>query len=695
MGPVVNLVAGLAVGLVAMGLVAGLLVSAAGCVGNAAPTLQPIGDQMAEVGVELTVEIVASDPDGDSLSFSVASDTIPDLTTRARPATFLPFGVNSAYLRWTPLVSDTGAHTLTVTASDGKKKASKSFRVEVGSGSGAPIFREPLGSGTTLDLATATCVEVSVLVDDPDSPQVDLDLEDPIEDGYVLDQIGPMSGTFSFCPSAKQIEGAERYTVNFKADDRSGQVARKKYMIVLRKELSESCPGEGPVITHTPPGLAQTVQNVPISALVTDDLGLAANPVLYYSLVQPVNPAYPDFSQFVQLTMRRSSGTAQSGQYDTEIPNPVINDPVGTRRTVYYFIEAIDDDDPEGTCDHRTRAPAADVFQVEVEHSTGGSGLFTCAPCLADLQCASGICVSLGAGQGTFCLDPCTTAGAPCSGGTCSSASYTSVGGVAGRVCLPPGSTCQATCIDDAFEPNDSISDPGVPLMSPGHYPSLRLCSDGAGGTDEDFFGLLFDEPSLLTATLIFSHDDGDIDLMLLTESGATLSSSMSVTDNEQITMCLDPGLYFLRVFTYDWDINAPYALTITVPPGGCCVDDELEPNNGALEALPVFGGDLIEDLKICPYDEDWFYIDLMAGSRVVVDLLFDQYTPMEDLDVYLYAPDGATNLTPCCNSQNGQSGTSDEHLEYVVSTAGRYYIVVEGYNGSSNDYWIGVDVVP
>jgi hypothetical protein len=169
----------------------------------------------------------------------------------------------------------------------------------------------------------------------------------------------------------------------------------------------------------------------------------------------------------------------------------------------------------------------------------------------------------------------------------------------------------------------------------------------------------------------------------------------MSVTDNEQVSMCLEPGLYFLKVFTFDWDISAPYSLVLTIPPGGCCVDDSLEQNDGALEALPLQSGDLIEDLMICPDDQDWFSITLAAGDRVVVDLLFDQYRYDQDLDLYLYGPDGATNLTPCCNSQNGQSGTSDEHLEHTVSTAGTYYIVVEGYDGSSNEYWIGVEVVP
>ncbi|MDY0002975.1 MAG: putative Ig domain-containing protein, partial [Polyangia bacterium] len=491
-----------------------------GCPGGGKPSLQPIADQTAEVGVELNLELTASDPDGDSLVFSVSSASIPDLTTRSRPPVFVPFGVSNAYLRWTPLASDVGSHTFTVSVSDGNGSASRSFQVTVTAGNGIPIFREPLGSGTTLDLSQASCVEVDILVDDPDSPQVDIFLEEPLEDGYQLNQDDAMAATFTWCPTAKQIEGSERYTLNLAADDRTGHIGRKKYVIVIRRELGPSCPGNAPVITHTAPGLQQTILNIPISAQISDDLGLSGSPVLYYGLAAPQNPAQPDFSQFVQLSMRRVSGSAQDGQYTTEIPNPVLNDTDGTRRTVYYFIEATDDDDPEGTCDHRTRAPEADVFQVEVERQSSGGTLGACAICLGDAQCLSGRCALLGAGGTAYCLDTCASAGTPCTGGICSPAPMTSLGGLSGYLCLPPGSTCQATCQDDTYEPNDSISDPGVQALTAGQYNNLRLC-----GENQDFFGLLLDSAALVTATLLFDHDDGDIDLRLLSETGTSLAS--------------------------------------------------------------------------------------------------------------------------------------------------------------------------
>jgi hypothetical protein len=662
------------------------------CGGNSAPSLQPIGDQIAEVGTELTLEIVATDADNDSLSFSVSADSIPDLTSRTHPPLFVPFGQTSAYFQWTPMAMDVGDHALTITVSDGKASASQTFTVTVSAGSAVPVFRVPLGSGTTLDLSVSSCIELDILVEDPDSPDVDISLEEPLEDGYEFVQDDPMAGVFSWCPTAKQIESAERYTLNLKADDRDGHIGRKKYVILLRREL-ESCPGTGPVITHTPSGLLSTLLDIPITAQVSDDLGVPGQPVLYYSGQAPADPAHPDFDQFVQLLMSRTSGDALSGQYTALVPNPVLTDQTGTVRTIYYFIEATDNDDAEGICDHRTTAPVGDVYTVDVERPSAGQTLGHCEPCSADVQCSSGMCVALSGGSPS-CLDACTSPGAGCTdGGSCSASAWTSVDGESGLVCLPAGSSCQGACVDDAMEDNDFLNDPGVQDLAAGSYPGLKMCGDGVSWSDEDFYGLLLADDEEVTVSLIFSHSDGDIDLELVDENEISLASSYSVTDNETVTACLQPGLYFVIVYSYDYLIDASYDLVITMPPGGCCVDDSWEPSDGALEAIPVVATDIVDQVNICEGDEDWYQIDLQAGDTLVVDVLFDQLSFDDDLDVYLYDRDGLTNLTPCCDSSNGQSGTSDEQLTYTVSAAGTYYVVVNGYQDSTNDYLIGFEV--
>ena len=76
-----------------------------------------------------------------------------------------------------------------------------------------------------------------------------------------------------------------------------------------------------------------------------------------------------------------------------------------------------------------------------------------------------------------------------------------------------------------------------------------------------------------------------------------------------------------------------------------------------------------------------------------MVDVLFDHFANEDDLDVYIYDRDGQTNLTPCCNITNGQSATSDEHLEYAVNKVGTYHVVVGGYRDAQIDNAISFEV--
>jgi hypothetical protein len=89
-------------------------------VDNQAPTLDPIPDQAAQVGVLLTVATNASDPDGDPLTYT--------LTSGPPGATLSPAGVFS----WIPGAGQVGASTVTITVTDpGGLSSVRSFTVTV------------------------------------------------------------------------------------------------------------------------------------------------------------------------------------------------------------------------------------------------------------------------------------------------------------------------------------------------------------------------------------------------------------------------------------------------------------------------------------------------------------------------------------------------------------------------------------
>ena len=668
------------------------LVLTLGC-SNQAPTLLQISSQQGSVGVQLAFEVVGADADGDVLSWEVSSETLDEITTRSAPAVLSPTTDQSAWFRWTPLATDLGTHELLITARDGRGEATVPVTVTVSSGVAVPVFREPLGSGTTLDLRQTDCVSLDVVVEDGDGSDVSLTLEEPVTENMKLDQDRAMAGSFRFCPSEKQIEGADRYPVTFVAEDRDANVATKKYSIVLRKELLTGCAGDPPLIGHTAPGPLATVLDVAVEATISDDIGVSGSPVVYFTTQEPADPTNPNLSTFQQADMVRISGGPTSGSYTAYLPNPVLSSAVGTQARLYYLIEASDNDDENGPCDHRTSAPSNGLFERVVERPPSGQGLEVCEPCSSDVQCNSGRCIAVGNGV-VQCLDACDSPGASCDGGgTCSTVAWSSIDGAVGSVCLVDSTDCGDTCIDDTFEDNDSLTDPGVDLLSDGLYSDLAICPNSAGGRDDDWFGLLIDEPTPVTATVQFSHAGGDLDLHLLDEDGATLQVSAGLSDTESVGRCLDEGLYFLRVFPVSTSTRTTYDLDVSLPTGGCCTADEYEPNDTRGSATWTAHGDVLEG-TLCPNNEDWYAINLDAGDTLEALLLFDQPGPEQDLDLHLHNSSG-TDLTPCppCDVNNGQSGSPDELMEYTVSTTDTYYVVVRGFEGASAEYLLGLEV--
>jgi hypothetical protein len=188
-----------------------------------------------------------------------------------------------------------------------------------------------------------------------------------------------------------------------------------------------------------------------------------------------------------------------------------------------------------------------------------------------------------------------------------------------------------------------------------------------------------------------------DLDLSLVDATGALIVKSDSLSSNEMVTSaCLLAGSYYLRVYAWSPDEN-PYTLTwsgASCGGGGTCDDDAEEPDDNTMSARHVdYAVPHTSDTNaICSGDEDWFRVYLYSGETVYVTLAFTQLTASEDLDLHLYQ--GTTDLTPCsesspglCDPMNGQSGNSNENMDYTVSTSGYYYVVVHGWDGSENLY--------
>lgn len=659
--------------------------------GNSPPQIMDFGGtRTAYVGVEFIQEIVVVDSDDTSFNYSWSSD-IAGISDREHPPEIRPAGAGKAYFQWTPMAQDVGEHTFEIAVSDGHTTVTQPLTVDVRatmSSSSDPVFVKPLGSGAVLDLSQASCIDVEIEVEDPDSQAVDIYMEEPIEEGYQLQHDGgEFEALFSWCPTARQIDAADRYVLNLAADDRDGHVTRKRFVIILRREVSE-CPGNPPVINVNVPSTQETLSDIRVDFDCTDDVGLSGPPILYYTTSQVSGD--PDVSSMIPLTAQ-SDG---SGYY-VMIPNPVAEGQAGDSTTVNFIVEA-EDTDNEGTCVHRAVAPETGVYSFTVTHPEevqGGQPL--CSLCVVDAQCggSNDLCVYLADGS-KYCLKDCEDSPDSCpEGTTCSQEPFQGTDGTSRRQCVPAGARCVEECEDDSYEENDSLSS-ADPLVPDGTTTGLMMCPSTQNSYgDQDWFRLPISETTLVYVEINFSQADGDLDLILTDNQGSEIAYSLSVSDTEAVMECLDPGDYYVLIDSLDTGVHAPYTLYVEKEVGGCCNNDDLESNDSTSQAVPVQNQELLEDLSICENDEDWFAVDVGANKTLHVSMLFDQNASNQDLDMYLYAPDGKTNLTPCCDPSNGQSSTSDEELTYTVDSTGTYFLKVEGYSGSVNTYMIYFEI--
>ncbi len=117
-------------------------------------------------------------------------------------------------------------------------------------------------------------------------------------------------------------------------------------------------------------------------------------------------------------------------------------------------------------------------------------------------------------------------------------------------------------CPTDAFEENDTSS--AATSLSAGAQPGLIVCSE-----DEDWYSLSVPAGQMLTASALFPHAEGDVDITLYDESDAWLASSSSTTDDEELTWtATDTSAVLLKVVLYSDNgstVGNDYDLGITL----------------------------------------------------------------------------------------------------------------------------------
>jgi hypothetical protein len=238
----------------------------------------------------------------------------------------------------------------------------------------------------------------------------------------------------------------------------------------------------------------------------------------------------------------------------------------------------------------------------------------------------------------------------------------------------------ESPCLDDDQEENDDRTN--AALVEPTTQAGLTVCSN-----DEDWYAVELSAGDGLSATIFFTG--GDLDLQIVDEQGLVLASSVAVQDNEEATVAsvATSGLYYVRVYGF-LGAEADYELGLTLQGGGAqCLDDRQEPNDSQARPRTLNGAVSLNDLHLCPSDNDWYAVSL--EEREILDVSLSFSNADGDIDMEVLDPNGAV-------LRQSLSVQDEERIQVRASIGGTYFIrVFSILEDVDNAYSMILDVLP
>jgi subtilisin family serine protease/subtilisin-like proprotein convertase family protein len=227
----------------------------------------------------------------------------------------------------------------------------------------------------------------------------------------------------------------------------------------------------------------------------------------------------------------------------------------------------------------------------------------------------------------------------------------------------------------DRLEPNDGFAQ-ATDLGAIGNRTETNLSIHAVN--DDDYYRFTATMTGTLTADVLFSHMDGDINAALYDANQTLLRSSASTGDNERIVWnVVADETYCLRVDGHERAINPSYSLQLLVsltPPG-----DRFEPNDSFAAAadLGALGNRSEAALSIhFPDNDDYYRFTASMTGTLAVDVVFSHAAG--DIEAALY--DASQTRLTYSDSRN-----NDERIVWNVTAGQSYYLLVEGYDGATN----------
>lgn len=448
-----------------------------------APVFQKLGDQSVTVGQPYAGQLVATDPDGDTLTFSAAG---------AVPAGFSLDGASGA-IAWTaPAGSEGQSHQVDFVVSDGAliDQLAVSFVVAGGAGNQAPVF------APQADLEGPAGQKLSFVIKatDADSDALTYASEGSLPTGASFD-----AGAHRFDWTPTEAQAGKAYPVAFTATDGSLS-AFLEVTVTVTKPGTGACPTDG----KEPNGDAGTAK--PLSKGDSLDLTLC-----------PQGGA-PDLDWF-RVTLA-----------------------AGDRLTVTT---------------HTNDGVNVDLDLYE-------AGWLDEPVAFGWIDGADEQLVWLNTAAGDYLVLAYQWGGDP----TSDTAAYTL------DVKLEGGYTCD----DDAYEPNDTLGAPRKLLANElgKDLEPLHICPG-----DADVFSFDVACGASINAAIFFTNAEGDLDLYLYgPDSDTPVAKAETGGDGELVELAATPaaGLYRLKVAGFPAEsVENSYSLVVETTGGGACGGCTLE----------------------------------------------------------------------------------------------------------------------
>jgi choice-of-anchor A domain-containing protein/RHS repeat-associated protein len=202
---------------------------------NQTPIVTEISEQFVKENEQLSLQIVASDPDGEPLSFTLNTTDYSGLTLG-----------NDGSLIWSPGYLDEGRHEISVTVSDGVNSVDLIIVVNVSNQNRAPIFAPLPATGIEGEKYQTT-----VTVSDPDGDEIQIELlQAPA--GFSFDAI---SGSLDWTPD---YADAGTHVIRLVATDGELETVYE-YLLVIENRNQPPTFESLPVVTTTENELYQYV----------------------------------------------------------------------------------------------------------------------------------------------------------------------------------------------------------------------------------------------------------------------------------------------------------------------------------------------------------------------------------------------------------------------------------------------------